>query len=507
MPRNPTLSFTATPDLKTKIESIAKASGSSRSKAIVGLVSKGLSEQTEPMHDQLLLEIELLTKALEGEASRAEEYAQEVECLTAYYKSEIEKLQHQAPPVPKYESVLKQLPVEDLIELFRVYHYYAKNDFSPFTYCNLDWEEDEVIVDATEEELLRKFFAIADEVNKILWQVDNTSQLVTPSRFLGDEDVWAISEKLVKYGLLQPYNHPGCSAYELWDFIQTHEDSADSLPRILSDAIEEERLDIVAAVLPWKPPIERGAYWHNYYSSCIGSEKVKDVWTWKDNPEAYQVNEELSTVLNWDEPEQDVTTILGVLYENKDPFYKKESQVQQNGQFIGISFGDFLAGGKFQNWEEDRKTQAKSVFRQWHSERLQELGQERLERCYKVVFGCDWDVIESLTMPDLSGAWWNVFSIKPSCTESQLKAAYRTLAKRYHPDVNRSDAAKRAIQAINRAYEEGKVAIASRTRSVGRSYSWHNDPRPEWQRCGYASPEAYKEAEKRMMEELADIPF
>ncbi len=439
MPRNPTLSFTATPDLKEQIESIAKAQKLSRSKAIAGLVQRGMTPEALGKDEDL----EVVTQQDNFEVTRKAEGID-------------------------IDSILKQLEVDKLIELFQIYHYYSENDLSPLTYCNLEdkalwisWKEtgEEIAFDTTEQALLEKFFAIADEVNQILWQVDNTSHLVTPTEWHDNKDVWAISKKLVEYGLLQPYNYPGCSAYELWEFIQTHEDSADSLPRILSDAIREDRLDIVAAVLPWKPPIERGAYWHNYYSSCIGTERVKEVWQWKDNPEAHQICDELSTVLGWDKPERDVTLILDVLYENKDPFYKKESQVQQNGQFIGISFGDFLAGGKYQNWEGDRKTQAKSVFRQWHSDRLQELGQERLQRCYKLVFGCDWSVIESLTMPVFSGEWWEVLGVKPSCTEPELKRAYRVLAKQYHPDVNKSDAAKRAIQAINKAYEQGKTAI------------------------------------------------
>jgi hypothetical protein len=499
MPRNPSLSFVATPDLKTQIESIAKASGSSRSKAIAGLVSKGLSEQTKPVVEDsgLLTEIELLNKALEDQANKANEAAQEIEALTAYYKAEIAKLQEQVPEVPKFESKLKQLESEKFFELLEFYRFSTeeeelfREEQEGAVACDL--EEKEYWCKVCEEIFVanlaryQRFIGLADEVNEILWQIDNSCSLDV---MFGDGaywgyDIWAIASKLIEYGLLQPIPHTPCSPLELWQYLQEVKIHNNVLA-VVTHAFENKRFDVIAAMLPWKPPIERGTYWHNYYSSCIGSEKAKGVWEWKGNPEAHQINDELSTVLTWEEPAFAVRWIIESLTEHISPFERTDI-----------------------HWDkgEETKRYYRDSFTRWHSDRLQELGQERLERCYSVVFGIAWGDVDAIVNPIPSGAWYEVLGVSHTCSESDLKRAYREMAKRYHPDVNKSDAAKRAIQAINRAYEEGKAAIRSRTQYVGRTYSWHNDPRPEWQRCGYDSPEAYKEAEKRMEEELADIPF
>lgn len=487
MPRNPTLSFTATPDLKEQIESIAKAQKLSRSKAIAGLVEKSLSE---PKCDHLLLEIEVLTKTLEEEANKAQQYAQEVECLTAYYKAEINKLQEQIPVVPKFESSLKQLEPERFFELLESYKFSTEEQIFDETgevACDLEgkeyWVEDCEEGFAANLPHYQRFLSLADEVNEILWQIDNSCSLRV---MFGDfDDIWAIASKLIEYGLLQPMPHNPCSGLELWQYLQEVKNPNNVLA-VVTHAFEDKRFDVIAAMLPWKPPIDRGTYWKDYYSSCIGSVKAKGVWGWKGNPEAHQINEELSTVLSWEEPEFAVRWILESLAEHLPPFERPGIQWDKG---------------------EETKRYYRNIFTKWHSDRLATVGKSLLQRCYSVVFGITWGDVDAVVNPIPSGAWWNIFGISPLCSDSELKAAYRTLAKRYHPDVNKSDAAKKAIQVINQAYEEGKVAIKSRTQYVGQSYSCYNDPRPEWQQCGYDSEADYEAAQKRMEEKLADIPF
>lgn len=48
---------------------------------------------------------------------------------------------------------------------------------------------------------------------------------------------------------------------------------------------------------------------------------------------------------------------------------------------------------------------------------------------------------------------WNVLQIAPSDDREAIKRAYRRLARRYHPDINRSLDATKQMQTLNEAYE------------------------------------------------------
>ena len=51
------------------------------------------------------------------------------------------------------------------------------------------------------------------------------------------------------------------------------------------------------------------------------------------------------------------------------------------------------------------------------------------------------------------GDYYSILRIPRSADESAIKAAYRKLAKRYHPDVNPGEEAKARFLEINEAYE------------------------------------------------------
>lgn len=53
--------------------------------------------------------------------------------------------------------------------------------------------------------------------------------------------------------------------------------------------------------------------------------------------------------------------------------------------------------------------------------------------------------------------WYEVLQVQPDCTFDELKKAYHSLAKKYHPD--RLPGNDRMMQAINAAYEIGLIAI------------------------------------------------
>ncbi len=49
--------------------------------------------------------------------------------------------------------------------------------------------------------------------------------------------------------------------------------------------------------------------------------------------------------------------------------------------------------------------------------------------------------------------YYEVLGVHRSCTEDELKAAYRRLAKQYHPDVSRDPGAEDRFKEVNEAYE------------------------------------------------------
>lgn len=57
------------------------------------------------------------------------------------------------------------------------------------------------------------------------------------------------------------------------------------------------------------------------------------------------------------------------------------------------------------------------------------------------------------TSPSSTLSPWDVLQITPSDDRAAIKRAYRRLAQRYHPDINRSLDATKQMQALNQAYE------------------------------------------------------
>lgn len=68
---------------------------------------------------------------------------------------------------------------------------------------------------------------------------------------------------------------------------------------------------------------------------------------------------------------------------------------------------------------------------------------------------------------------YKVLGVSPNASEDEIKAAYRKLAKKYHPDLNpgNEEAARKMVE-INAAYEAIKSgkAYASTSQSYGGSY-------------------------------------
>lgn len=87
---------------------------------------------------------------------------------------------------------------------------------------------------------------------------------------------------------------------------------------------------------------------------------------------------------------------------------------------------------------------------------------------------------------------YKVLTVDPSADNDVLAAAYRTLSKKYHPDVNKAPEAEARMREINRAYEmlkdpeQRKKIDAELARNAGRtssassasSYGGYTPPRP-----------------------------
>lgn len=52
--------------------------------------------------------------------------------------------------------------------------------------------------------------------------------------------------------------------------------------------------------------------------------------------------------------------------------------------------------------------------------------------------------------------WWEILNISKNSSSIDIKVAYYTLVKQYHPDINPTEQAKEMMSIINRAYEESK---------------------------------------------------
>ena len=49
--------------------------------------------------------------------------------------------------------------------------------------------------------------------------------------------------------------------------------------------------------------------------------------------------------------------------------------------------------------------------------------------------------------------YYEILGVKREATEAEIKSAYRKLARKYHPDVNKTKEAEKKFKDINEAYE------------------------------------------------------
>lgn len=85
--------------------------------------------------------------------------------------------------------------------------------------------------------------------------------------------------------------------------------------------------------------------------------------------------------------------------------------------------------------------------------------------------------------------YYDILGVKPDASETEIKAAYRKLARKYHPDKNKDAGAEEKFKAINEANEVLKDAEKRRSydqlRAGGYRQGEQFRPPPGWQGQGH----------------------
>ena len=84
--------------------------------------------------------------------------------------------------------------------------------------------------------------------------------------------------------------------------------------------------------------------------------------------------------------------------------------------------------------------------------------------------------------------YYDILGVKRGATDSEIKSAYRKLARKYHPDVNKTKEAESKFKEINEAYEVlGDKAKRQRYDSLGANWQGGADytPPPGFENFGF----------------------
>ncbi len=82
---------------------------------------------------------------------------------------------------------------------------------------------------------------------------------------------------------------------------------------------------------------------------------------------------------------------------------------------------------------------------------------------------------------------YQVLGVSPNASEDEIRQAYRTLAKKYHPDLNPNDpAAAQKMNEVNEAYDLLKNPQAYRQQQAQQRYA--QQARQQYQNQQYADP-------------------
>ena len=92
--------------------------------------------------------------------------------------------------------------------------------------------------------------------------------------------------------------------------------------------------------------------------------------------------------------------------------------------------------------------------------------------------------------------YYEILGIKREATDSEIKSAYRKLARKYHPDVNKTKEAEAKFKEINEAYEVlGDKQKRQRYDSLGSNWQGGADytPPPGFENFGFQGGNGYQQ--------------
>lgn len=356
---------------------------------------------------------------------------------------------HQMQP-EKYDKPVtgkvRQIPLDAIAQLLEAASPIGDAKEPPLNHCEYprDWWDKhwDGYWEKSERPLVELFNQLTDEINKCIWQIDNTFHMTSAN------NISTALEKLTEYGLIEPIDFVAATQRQLIDWVLVQQSHLNNFSLLISAAIKQQRWDILKALeVGEQPPVDRQSYWHVKYKELLGKPGV-NYWEWKLNPESREIAIELTYLLKLAVPSEDVYRILECLPEGKDPFFKpdiKTTKIVDEGKW-----------GKLAECDPQVKQRYRQAFGEWHRQAIAQLGKDALERIYKVIYSCNWELVEAIIYP-LRGYWWEILCVRPNATPAEVKKAYRDLAKVWHPDTNSSPTAKIHMAMINKAYEASSI--------------------------------------------------
>jgi hypothetical protein len=106
----------------------------------------------------------------------------------------------------------------------------------------------------------------------------------------------------------------------------------------------------------------------------------------------------------------------------------------------------------------------------------------------------------------MSNAYLEILNLQPGATKDEIKSAYRSLSKRYHPDVNISPDAQEKFVAINEAYKFlTEVGPSPHQESVSYNYNPYHQEYEERRRR--ARQYAFRQAAEAQRRQEASIKY